>query len=147
MGGGWPGERGKGCFQVEWMVWMGTGNTQLNIRLKHRGCGAHTLTVWSESPRPAQLTCRPIEASVAFTRSRGRVLIKTDTPIITRGIRSSRAGWKRGNGCDSTVSPDPEQLSALVNVLLTHPQLWVLNSISPEGPWPWGHTHIVSLDV
>lgn len=55
----------------------------------------HTLTVRPESPRPAQLTCCPVEAAVAFTLSAGRVLIQADTPVITRGVWASRAGWKR----------------------------------------------------
>ena len=54
-----------------------------------------TLTVRPESPRPAQLTCCPVEAAVALTLSAGRVRIQADTPVITRGIRASRAGWKR----------------------------------------------------
>ena len=106
-----------------------------------------TLTVRPESPRPAQLTCCPVEAAVALTLSAGRVRIQADTPVITRGIWASRAGWKRWNSGDWTVSPGPEQLSAFVNVLLTWPQLWVLSSISLGGLFSWGHIHIVSLDV
>lgn len=55
----------------------------------------HTLTVRPESPRPAQLTCCPVEAAVAFTLSAGRVRIQAGAPVITRGVWASRAGWKR----------------------------------------------------
>lgn len=74
---------------------MRTGSTQLNDKLKQGEWETRTLTVRPESPRQAQLARRPVEAHVASTLAYAQVLIEAETMVITGGIRSSRAGWKR----------------------------------------------------
>lgn len=89
-------------------------STRLDKRLKQGQWGPRTLTVRPESPWQAQLARRPVEARVASTLAYTRVLIEADTTVITGRIRSSRAGWKRRDSSDLTVSQDPERLSTFV---------------------------------